>query len=58
LGDEVLGKRTTLEMGCVREKAGVKHSGWSECDCDRIFVESVAEKGKAVIKTKGQGRIN
>jgi len=45
LEDEVSGKRTTLEMGCVREKLGVERSGWSEDDGDRIWEESVAEKG-------------
>ena len=42
----------------MREKPGVEHSGWSEFDCDRIFEQSVAEKGKTVIKTKVQGRVN
>jgi hypothetical protein len=45
-------------MEYVREKAAVEHSGWSKYDCDRIFEQSVAEKGKAMIKTKGQGRMN
>ena len=37
----------------MREKAGVEHSEWSECDCNRIFEQSLAERGKAVIKAKG-----
>ena len=36
----------------MREKVGVEHSGYSECDCDRIFEQSVAEKGVGVDKDR------
>jgi len=42
-------------MGDVTEEAGVEHSGWSECDCDRIFEQSVAENGEGVDKDQSTG---